>query len=189
MLFEQLGRPVNPSAALPPAVKTPMDAYFNLGPQLVEEFQGTYEFKYKRIEYVRDDGVGYIVRSLGDESPRTDRIVVKDGEVRWVLGSSGEIWFLLKAPLRVGDQWQHTLRGSTQRYRVASTEMTVSVPAGDFRHCARVEVTWVARKHDETGLQKRVIYLAPNLGIIKQEAWSNGMMWHEEVLTAYKKGG
>jgi hypothetical protein len=173
------------AALLPLSAKQDLPVYFDLGPQLVEEFHGTYEFKYKRVEFVRDDGAAYIVRSSGNESPTKDRIVVKDGYVYWVLGWSGEKWIALKVTLRTGDQWQHRLRGSSQRYRVVNTDLTVSVPAGDFQHCTKVEVSWVAHEHDDIGPQKNVIYLAPHLGIIKEEKWSNGEKWHEEVLTSY----
>ena len=161
--------------------------YFDLGPQLTEEFHGTYEFKYKRVEFTRNGlDAAYVVRSSGDQSPSTDRIVVKNGYLYWVLGWSGEKWIALKTQLRIGDEWHNKLRGWNQLYRVIATDLTLAVPAGEFRHCAKVEVSWIAHEHDMEGLQKVAMYLAPHLGIIKREAWSNGEKWHEEVLTSYK---
>jgi hypothetical protein len=77
------------------------------------------------------------------------------------------------------------LRGWNQRYRVASLEETVSVPAGEFSHCAEVVISWVAHDHDLEGPQKTVLYLAPHLGIVKEQHWSSGAKYHEEVLTAF----
>lgn len=174
------------SSLFPLFAKPSLSVYFDLGPQLVEEFQGTYEFKYKRLEFVQADGAAYTVRSSGDQSPSEDKIVVENGFVYWVL-ISGEKWYALKTALRVGDQWQHRLRGWNQRYRVVNTDLTVSVPAGELQHCAKVEVSWIAHEHDMSGPQRVVIYLAPHLGIIKREEWDDGEKWHEEVLTSYRR--
>jgi hypothetical protein len=168
---------------LPLSAQQFFPVYFDMGHQLTEEFQGTYEFKYRRLEFARD-GAGYAVRSSGDESPRTDNIVVRNGYAYWVLGGSGEEWIALKAILR-GDHWSHHLRGWNQHYSVLATDQTVSVPAGQFQQCAKVEVSWTAHEHDMSGVQKVVLYLAPHLGIIKREVWSNGEKEHEEVLTKY----
>jgi hypothetical protein len=163
-----------------------LPVYFDLGNRLTEDFQGTYEFKHKHLEFVRKDGGTYSVNSSGDQSPSQARVVAKNGYVYWVLGQSGERWIALKATLRRGDKWHHRLEGWDQLYRVAASDETVSVPAGLFPHCARVEVSWSANEHDMRGPQKVVYYLAPHLGIIKREVWSNGEKWHEEVLSRYE---
>lgn len=139
------------------------------------------------MEFIRQGGGDYIVNSSGDQSPSEDRIVTNNVYVYWILGWSGEKWIALKATLRAGDAWHNHLRGWNQRYRVLTTDATVTVPAGVFQHCATVEVTWVAHEHDMSGPQKIVFYLAPRLGIIKREVWSDGEKWHEEVLTAYRR--
>jgi hypothetical protein len=162
--------------------------YFDLGPQLVQEFRGTYEFKYKRVEFVQTDPSTYLIRSSGDQSPREDKLILDGAYVYWILGRSGERWVMLRNPLHRGDQWRHTLRGWNQRYRVVDTDLTVSVPAGEFNHCAKVTISWVAHEHDMEGPQKFVLYLAPHLGIIKREYWSSGAKEHEEVLTSYTTG-
>lgn len=160
-------------------------SYFDLGQRLTQEFDGTYEFKHKRLEFVRN-GAAYAVRSSGDSSPRRDTIILRDGFVYWVLGHSGERWIAFKTTLRRGDNWRHRLRGWNQQYRVLKTGETVSVPAGVFHGCAVVEVSWTAKEPDMKGPQKIVYYLAPRVGIIKREVWSGSEMSHEEVLTRYE---
>ena len=65
------------------------------------------------------------------------------------------------------------------------TNATISVPAGLFVHCAKVVVSWTETAPDMQGSQRMVLYLAPSMGIIKREYWSNGDKWHEEVMTSY----
>ena len=162
--------------------------YFDLGPQLVEEFQGSYEFKYKRVEFDRTDPATYLVKSSGDESPSEDKLTVSEDYVYWILSNSGEKWIALKTSLRRGDQWQHKLRGWNQHYRVTAADIAVSVPAGRFEHCVVVTISWDAHEHDMEGPQKIILYLAPHLGIIKQEHWHDSAKEHEEVLTKITKG-
>jgi hypothetical protein len=166
--------------------KDPPQPYFSLGPQLVEEFKGTYEFKYKRVE-IKEISGGYLIRSSGDQSPADDELKVGSAFVEWVLGSSGEKWIHLKTKLETGDEWIYMLRGWKQTYRVAATDQSIVLPAGRFSHCAKVEIGWIAHEHDMNGPQKVVLYLAPTLGIIKREEWSDGEKWHEEVLTNFTR--
>ena len=173
---------------VPLSAESKWPVYFDLGPQLVEEFQGTYEFKYKRVEFDRADSTTYIVRSSGDESLSEDKLTIEKDRIYWILGSSGEKWIALKSPFRQGDQWKHALRGWNQRYHVKDTDILVSVPAGKFEHCAIVTISWVAHEHDMEGPQKKIIYLAPHLGIIKREDWSGGTKEHEEFLTSISTG-
>jgi hypothetical protein len=172
-------------ALLPVFANEKPRVYFDLGAELTEQFHGTYEFKHKQVEFVRQPDGSYIVKSSGDQSPSTDELVTTDGYVYWILGHSGEKWIKLKVAPKDGDEWHNRLRGWNQRYRVLATDATVTVPAGTFQHCARVEVSWIAQEHDMSGSQKIVFYLAPRLGIIKREEWSDGQKWHEEVLTTY----
>jgi hypothetical protein len=120
--------------------KGPPQPYFSLGPQLVEEFKGTYEFKYKRVEFKEISG-GYLIRSSGDQSPERDELKVGSAFVEWVLGSSGEKWIHLKTRFETGDEWIHMLRGWKQTYRVAATDQSIVLPAGRFSHCAKIEIT------------------------------------------------
>jgi hypothetical protein len=164
--------------------QAPAIPYFGLGSHLVEEFRGTYAFKFKRIEFTKTRN-GYMAHSSGDESPSDDQLLVQDNSVDWILGSSGEKWLSIKTRLEVGDEWGHIVRHWKQKYRVTHTDQTIIVPAGTFRGCATVEITWIAHEHDMEGPQRVVLFLAPGLGIIKREEWSNGEKWHEEVLTKY----
>lgn len=161
-------------------------SYFDLSPRLVEEFQGTYEFKYKRVEF-KKTSEGYVINSLGDQSPSTDTLRIQSGSVEWVLGHSGEVWISLRTPLYPGELWHHVLRGWNQEYRVSSVDEKLVLPAGTFQDCAKIEITWTAHEHDMEGRQKIVLYLAPSLGIVKREEWSNGKKWHEEVLTKFSR--
>jgi len=160
--------------------------YFDLGPGLVQEFRGSYEFKYKRLEFVRTGAHSYTVRASGDESPREDKIVLDGDYIYWILGRSGERWLKLRTRLLRGAAWPHAVREWNQRYRVVKTDLTVSVPAGQFEHCAEVTISWAAHEPDMEGVQEVVLYLAPHLGIIKREQWSNGTKEHEEELTSYR---
>jgi hypothetical protein len=80
------------------------------------------------------------------------------------------------------------LRGWKQRYKVVDTKLRITVPAGEFDNCAKVTISWTAHEHDMIGPQKIVLYLAPNLGIIKREYWSGADKEHEEVLSSYSNG-
>ncbi len=102
-----------------------------------------------------------------------------DGLTDWVMSDSGDYVAVLLGKLR---NWN-------QEYRAVATELTISLPAGEFHHCAKVEVSWVAHEHDMKGPQREVLYLAPHLGIVKREEWENGRKWHEEVLTKYERSG
>jgi len=39
------------------------------------------------------------------------------------------------------------------------------------------------------GLQEIILFLAPHMGIVKEEHYDNGAKWHEEVLTNFKQTG
>jgi len=161
--------------------------YFSLGPDLVEQFEGTGEFKELRLEFVRSDSGDYDIASSGDQSPSHARLVVGDGYITWVLGSSGETWLKFKRNLRSGDTWHNHLRGWNQTYRVAAKNLTLSVPAGTFRHCVKIDVTWVAHEHDLEGPQRISLYLAPQLAVIKRQVYSSGVEEHEEVLRSFTR--
>ena len=163
--------------------------YFDLGDRLTQEFRGTYEFKYLRLEFIRSKPSAYVVRSTGDQSPSEDSLALEKGYVLWILGHSEERWLKIKTQLRRGDGWPHTLRGWKQQYHVVATDLSVTVPAGEFKHCAKLTISWVAHEHDMEGPQKIVLYLAPRLGIIKREEWNGGDKVHEEVLTSYASTG
>lgn len=160
-------------------------AYFDLGTHLVEEFNGTYEFKYKRLEFNRVDAHSWTVMSSGDESQRTDRLVVGRGYLYWFRDGSEESLLAFKMPIHRGKRWQQTFRGIVRHYEVIETDASISLPAGRFEHCAKVLVSWSERAPDMSGPQKAILYLAPGLGIIEREYWSGDTKWHEEVLTKY----
>jgi hypothetical protein len=162
--------------------------YFALGPELVLEYRGTYEFSYKRVEFTQSTSTDYLIRSTGDQSPSQDKLVSRGDYIYWVLGSSGENWLKIKTTLHKGDRWQHHVRGWSQTYRVATTDLTVNVPAGEFKHCAKVTVSWVANEHDMKGPQKIELYLAPSLGIVKRIVYSDGSIEHEEVAISHNSG-
>ena len=73
-------------------------------------------------------------------------------------------------------------------YAVEATDLTVTVPAGTFKDCAKVTRSWIEHSHDATGPYRLVLYLAPHLGIIKREVWAGDEQEHEEVLTSYTRG-
>ena len=171
--------------ALAAFAKLTPSIYFDLGADLTEQFRGTYEFKHKEVHFVRRPDGTYNVNVSGDQSPSADTLLIKNGYILWVLGHSGEKWVVIKNTLKDGDEWENHLRGWNQRYRVVATDASVTVPAGAFQHCAKIEVSWTAHEPDMRGPQKVVLYLAPRLGIIKREEWSGDKKWHEEVLTQY----
>ncbi len=170
---------------MPFAAEKGFAVYFDLGQHLIEEFNGTYEFKYKRIEFSRVDSSTYIARSTGDQSPSENRLIEKDGYVLEVHGSSGEQWIKIRNNLRRGDWWIHNLRGWKQTYKVEETNIALVVPAGKFEHCVKITISWIAHEHDMEGPQKVVLYLAPHLGVIKREYWAGEDKEHEEVLAKY----
>lgn len=84
--------------------------------------------------------------------------------------------------------WDQRVRGTRHTYAVQATDETVVVPAGEFKHCARISISWIAHASDVSGPQRTVVYLAPHLGIIKEQAWSNDDLGIERVLTKYSDG-
>ena len=170
-----------PAAIAAGAISNP---YFPARLGIVLEYSGTYEFKYLRVEMVPAPRDGYLIRSSGDQSPSVDELVSRGGYTYWILGSSGEQWLKLENSLHAGDTWQHRLRGWNQTYRVVSTDLVVDVPAGKFKNCAEVSISWIAREHDFSGPQQIDLYLAPGVGIVKRIVRSNGAIEHEEVATS-----
>jgi len=161
--------------------------YFDLGDSLVEEFTGTYVFKYKKIEFIKEHSSNYIIKSSGDQSPSQDYLHTKNDYTYWTLSWSKEDWFVFRNLLKKGDQWRNNLRGWKQTYEVIDTDVTLDVPAGKFVKCAKIMISWIADEHDMKGLQEIILFLAPHMGIVKQENYNNGVKWHEEVLTNFKK--
>jgi len=161
--------------------------YFDLGDGLVEEFTGTYVFKYKRLEFIKEGLSNYLIKSSGDQSPSQDYLHTKNDYTYWILFWSKENWFVFKNVLKKGDQWRNNLRGWKQTYEVIDTDVTLDIPAGKFTKCAKIKISWMAHEHDMKGLQGIIIFLAPHMGIVKQEHYDNGAMWHEEVLINFKK--
>jgi hypothetical protein len=156
---------------------------------LVEEFTGTYIFKYKRLEFIKEESSSYIIKSSGDQSSSQDYLHTKNDYTYWILSRSKENWFVFRNILKKGDQWINNLRGWEQRYEVIDTDVTLDIPAGKFAKCAKIKISWMAYEHDMKGLQEITLFLAPHMGIVKQEHYENSAKWHEEVLTNFKKTG
>ncbi len=176
------------SAVLKPAIASDANStFFSLGAGVSLEYRGTYEFGYKRVDFTQSGPDTYVVDSSQDGSPSKDMLVSGNGYTYWVLGGSGEEWLKVKDTFRTGDHWQHHLRGWNQTYRVVSSDLTVKVPAGTFRHCAKISISWIAREHDLEGPQEVDLYLAPGIGIVKRIVHSEGAVEHEEVATSYRK--
>ncbi len=186
ILFSALFVGVVPSLGAGSDQGTP--GYFDLGPRLVLNFQGTNEFKHEQTEFVRLDSSAYVVKSSGDKSPSEARLRSIDGYTYFVLDGSGEKWLKLKNQLRKGDRWHNRLRGWNQKYRVVATDLTLSLPAGKLTSCAKVTISWTANEHDMQGPQQIDLYLAPGLGIVKRVVFSAGALEHEEVLVSFIKG-
>lgn len=163
--------------------------YFDFGNGLIEEFKGTYEFKYKKVEFIRSGPSNYIIKSSGDQSPSTNQLHIRNDFTYWTLTWSKENWFVIKNTMEKGDYWENSLRGWKQTYQVVGTNLTLETPAGNFSNCVKLKISWIAHEHDMEGLQEKILYLAPHMGIVRQEHYDNGDKWHEEVLTNYKKIG
>jgi hypothetical protein len=174
-------------AMMPAIASATGSPYFSVGKGVILEYQGTSEFNHKQVSFTQSGSATYVIRSSGDQSPSKDTLISRGGYTYWVLGSSGEEWLKLKNTFRAGDRWQHRLRGWNQTYRVVLSDLTVKVPAGEFKHCAKIAISWVAREHDMDGQQRIDLYLAPNLGVIKKTVYSGNIIEHEEVATSYVK--
>lgn len=161
--------------------------YFDLGNGLIEEFKGTYEFKYEKVEFIMSGPYDYIIKTSGDQSPSEDRLHIRKDFTYWTLSRSRENWFVIKNTPKKGDRWENKLRGWKQTYEVMKTGFTLETPAGKFSNCVKLKISWIAHEHDMEGLQEKILYLAPHMGIVKQEHYANGDKWHEEVLTSYRQ--
>jgi len=150
----------------------PKSQYFDLGPRLVEKFQvnnNTYVSE-ERFEFVKTDGNNYNILTSQTRNgvAEKDKLVARTDRTDWVLGWSGETWFTFPHSLALGGSWNQMLRGDRHTYVVEATDDTLTLPAGEFKHCLRIRVSWIAHESDASGPQRTVVYLAPHLGIIKQ---------------------
>src|SRR3990172_2044775 len=131
--------------------------YFDFGDGLVEEFTGTYVFKYKRLEFIKEGLSNYLIKSSGEQSPSQDYLHTKNDYTYWTLSWSKENWFVFKNVLKKGDQWSNNLRGWKQTYEVIGTDVTLDIPAGKFAKCAKIKISWMAHEHDMEGLQEIIL--------------------------------
>lgn len=165
----------------------PQSQYFDLGARLVEEFRVINHgyISEERFEFVRTDPFSYRVLTPRTRHgiPEEDKLVIGTNRTDWVLGWSGETWFTWPHSRRVGASWHQMLRGNRHTYAVEATDETVAVPAGEFKHCARISISWIEHAHDASGPQRTVVHLAPHLGIIKEQDWNNDDLEIEKVLT------
>ena len=131
--------------------------YFPLQVGELRVYRTTYgknkQRKIVKVQVVRKDGNSYY-DSAGGVFTYTPQ-GVRGNETR----------YLLKYPLKVGNRWL-SVTGITniERYQIISTDKTVSVPAGTFKHCIVVKSTKkIDPKHT---LVAHHIY-APYVGLIK----------------------
>jgi hypothetical protein len=161
--------------------------YFDFDKGIIEELRGSYVFKYRKVEFIKDAHSDYIIKTTGDTSPSEAYLRTRNGYTFWILSRSNENWFVIKNVFKKGDHWKNYLRGWQQTYDVTDTNYTLETPAGTFHKCAKIKISWIAHEQDMSGPQEKIIYLAPHLGIAKQEYYENGYKWHEEVSTSYRK--
>lgn len=167
--------------------------YFDLGDKLVEKFQGTYAFKNEVITFTKKDNYQYCIHTEGDMSPSNSILKIEDKTVTWINpacsgnGWETDEWYKFKLPFKEGSKWTHILRGYKETYQVMKTNVTVKTPAGEFKKCIEIKISWIANEPDMSGLQEELLFLAPHLAIIKKQAYSNKQMWHEEFLKSYSK--
>ncbi len=170
----------------------PKTKYFELGAHLIEEFQVTnYSYISKdRYEFVRTGANSYRILTSRTQNgiPDVDKLLIRTHRTDWVLGWSGETSFSFPHSLRDGATWHQRIRGARLTYTVEATDDKVVVPAGEFKHCARISIAWIAHASDESGPQRSLVYLAPHLGIIKEQDWDNSDLEIERVLTKYSDG-
>jgi hypothetical protein len=76
---------------------------------------------------------------------------------------------LLCAPVRAGTSWMSVVGPSvTERYEIAATDETVTVPAGTFRGCVRVRSRIRAGRVDAVA----ELTFAPNVGPVRLETFA-----------------
>jgi len=129
------------------------------------------------IAYYRENGFLY----------RTMSLEYRNGELREVgLGSSEERF--LPDQLTANSTWESLTTaynlgvrdsyGVTQHHRAALDPGTVTVPAGNFSHCLRVDTVAVHRARREGKVDDRPVILyyadwyAPNVGLVRTLQWS-----------------
>jgi hypothetical protein len=174
-----------------PRAETDSLVYFDLGANLKETFRGTFIFTHEVKRFTRINAREYSEATSGDRSPGTSRLVIAAHQVDWINGKSGgkeEKWFTFMIPFRKGAQWPVKFRDWNQTYSVVDTDYRLKTPAGVFEHCVVIRITWVAHNGDVEGPQKKLIYLAPHLAVVKEQHFDNGKMWHEEVVTSFSRG-
>ena len=93
--------------------------------------------------------------------------------------------WLLRARVRVGDQWEAEYAGHSVAVRTTATargEEAVAVPAGRFR-ALRVEAVTVGRPEPRTPRTSAVFY-APGVGVVREDVKTEAGVW---VTTAVLK--
>ncbi|KAB7707424.1 S-layer homology domain-containing protein [Bacillus aerolatus] len=110
--------------------------------------------------YYKFSGKKYFEWDLWDvyvKNKKAYSIVEKENSQGYYFGyPESESWQLLKYPVKVGQSWSVGYQGYEHTYKITSTTMTITTPAGTFRNV--IEVT-----ADDGGTD----YYAPNVGLIK----------------------
>jgi len=140
----------------------------------------------------------YRVKLLGESSTQT--ISILDQVDGWFRDSTGERFrvdryglrtperYLLKGPIARGTRWSVVLSiNSTEHYEISAVGVGVSVPAGNFRACLRVEGR--NRVDERTTFFKEDTY-CPTVGLVRVRTWvdvaGTGQVPQAEIeLTSY----
>jgi hypothetical protein len=123
----------------------------------------------------------------GDQSPLKGTVNIEKQTVSWSNNRNLENILVFNLPLVKGAKWSANKRNWKQNYEVVDTGISLITKTGILKDCIQVKISWIANEPDMQGLQEISLYLAPNLGIVKQQHFDNGHMWHEEVLTKISK--
>ena len=122
--------------------------YFDFGTGVIEEFRGTYKFKYQKVEFKKIGRSGYLIKTTGDISPSKNYLHTSKGYTYWIVSRSNEKWLVIKNVIKKGDHWKNYLRGWEQTYDVIDIDYTLETPAGTFPKCAKIKISWIAHEHD-----------------------------------------
>jgi hypothetical protein len=161
--------------------------YFDFGNKLTLSFDGTYIFRHKSISFTKHTNSGYDFIRTGDQSPLKGTVNIEKQTVSWSNNRNLENILVFNLPLVKGAKWSANKRNWKQNYEVVDTGISLITKTGILKDCIQVKISWIANEPDMQGLQEISLYLAPNLGIVKQQHFDNGHMWHEEVLTKISK--
>jgi hypothetical protein len=148
------------------------------------EVYATWTERVRGVDYQRIDGMAIIAPQVW-YGVKKWMLLRNDGNIVTEVDEDREYTFL-KPPLEVGAKWEVTADDSTITWGEILAIETVLVPAGEFRNCLKVRYT--VQDTDDKRLRDEyaVLWIAPNVGLVKSESKEEDFVLSELVSYSIK---